>query len=261
MTIQSTLYFSAFFALLAAAIYLYVGWRLGKRVVSSANARLAWQAFTVWWFGLAGTTLISALLNLFGAWDLTDLPLYVTATYINVLVLCVALWGLVYYLIYLFTGNRSLLVPLAVFYFIFYILLVYYVTASTPESIDVYRWRTALSYRAQLTGPFYTLLILMLLVPQILGGLAYFFLYFRVTEATQKYRTLLVSWSIIIWFLSPFFALAGGLADEDWWQLVSRLIGLIAALTILMAYLPPRWLQQRYGIIALPDENQAEYIG
>ena len=100
------------------------------------------------------------------------------------------------------------------------------------------------------------MLIVLLLLPQIIGGFAYFTLYFRVTETTQKYRILLVSWSIIIWFLSPLAALAGGLAEQDWWQLASRLIGLAAALTILIAYLPPRWLKQRYGIISLPDENQ-----
>jgi hypothetical protein len=30
---------------------------------------------------------------------------------------------------------------------------------------------------------------------------------------------------------------------------------LAAALTILMAYQPPRWLKQRYGIISLGDEG------
>ena len=74
MTIQSTLLFSALFALLAASIYAYVGWRLSKRVIPSSRARLAWGSFTVWWYGLAGTTLISGLLNLFGAFGLTESP-------------------------------------------------------------------------------------------------------------------------------------------------------------------------------------------
>lgn len=51
MTIQSTLWFSALLALAAAGIYAYVGWRLGKRIVPSSDARLAWQSFTVWWYG------------------------------------------------------------------------------------------------------------------------------------------------------------------------------------------------------------------
>jgi hypothetical protein len=258
MTIQSTLLFSAFFALVAASMYAYVGWRLSKRLISSSEARLAWRSFTVWWYGLAITTLIGGFLNLFGAFGLTSLPLFVTATYINILVICIALWGLVYYLIYLFTGNRRLLVPLAIFYIFYYVLLVYYITASIPENINVDRWRTAVDYRAPLTGPFFVMVVVLLLLPQIIGGFAYFTLYFRVAEVTQKYRILLVSGSIIVWFLSPIAALAGGLAQQDWWQLASRLIGLAAALTILMAYLPPRWLKQRYGIISLLDESQEE---
>ncbi len=257
MTLQSTLLFNTLFAVTSASIYAYVGWRLSKRVISSSEARLAWGSFTVWWYGLAAITLIGGFLSLFGAFGLTSLPLFVTATYINILVICVALWGLLYYLIYLFTGNRRLLLPLAVFYIIYYILLVYYITASTPENVNVGRWNTTLAYRAPLTGPFFVLIIVLLLLPQIIGGLAYFTLYFKVPEATQKYRILLVSWSIIVWFLSPLFALAGGLAQQDWWQVASRFIGLAAALTILMAYLPPRWLKQRYGILSLSDESQA----
>jgi hypothetical protein len=256
MTTQTTLLFSALFAFVAASIYAYVGWRLSKRIVASSEAKLAWQSFTVWWYSLAATTFISGLLNLFGAFGLTILPLFVAATYINLLVLCLALWGLLYYLIYLFTGNSQLLMPLAIFYILYFALLVYYITASVPESINVDRWRATLDYRTPLTGPFFVFVILLLLLPQVIGGLAYFTLYFRVTDVTQKYRVLLVSWSIIIWFLSPFIAIAGGLAEQDWWQLVSRLIGLAAALTILMAYLPPRWLKERYGIVSLREETQ-----
>lgn len=148
------------------------------------------------------------------------------------------------------------MVMLAVFYTIYYVLLVYYITASTPGDVNVGRWSTTLAYRTPLTGPFFVLVIVLLLLPQIIGGLAYFILYFRVPGVTQKYRVLLVSWSIIVWFLSPLIALAGGLAQQDWWQLVSRLIGLTAALTILMAYLPPRWLQDRYGITSLSNQSQ-----
>ena len=48
-----------------------------------------------------------------------------------------------------------------------------------------------------------SILAVLLLLPQIIGSFAYFTLYFRVTDVTQKYRILLVSWSIIVWFLSP----------------------------------------------------------
>jgi hypothetical protein len=258
MTIQPTLFLSVFFAVGAACIYGYVGWRLSKRIVSSSDARLAWGSFTIWWYGLAATTLIGALPDLFGALSLTSLPLFVTAMYANILVICIALWGLLYYLIYLFTGNRRSLLPLTVFYATYYVLLVYYITASIPDNINVGRWSTTIVYRSPLTGPFFVVIVLLLLLPQIIGGFAYFSLYFRVQEVTQKYRVLLVSWSIIAWFLSPLIALAGGLTQQDWWEIASRFIGLAAALIILLAYLPPLWLKERYGVISLSDESQEE---
>ena len=255
MTIQPTLLFSALFSLLTAGIYIYIGWRLSQRVISSSRAQLAWGSFTIWWYGLAATTLVSAFLSLLGAVGITSLPLYVTANYINLLIICLALCGLLYYLIYLFTGSSRSLMLLAIFYLIYYILLVYYITASTPIGVKIGRWSTPLDYHSQLTGLFFDIILILLLLPPIIGGLAYFTLYFRVSDATQKYRILLVSWSIIIWFLSPLIAQVGGLAEQDWWQLMSRSIGLAAALTILMAYLPPHWLKQRYGILSLTDEN------
>ena len=254
MTIQPTLLFSALFGLLAAGIYMYVGWRLSKRVISSSRAQLAWGSFTVWWYGLAAITLIGAFLSLFGAVGITSLPLFVTANYINLLIICLALCALLYYLIYLFTGNSRSLILLAIFYLIYYILLVYYITASTPIGVKVGRWNTTLDYHSQLTGPFFAIILILLFLPPIIGGLAYFTLYFRVSDITQKYRILLVSWSIIIWFFSILIAQVGGLAEQDWWQLVTRFIGLAAASTILIAYLPPRWLKQRYGILSLNDE-------
>ena len=256
MTTQSTLLFSALFAILAAGIYTYTGWRLGKRVVSSSEARLAWVSFTVWWYGLSIATFLGGLQNLFGAVGLTDLPLFVTASYLNLQVTCIALLGLLYYLIYLYTGNQNSLWVLSVFYIVFYILLVYLINVMAPNGVNVERWNAALSYGSTPSATFIILLVVLLIIPPVLGGLAYFMLYFRVTEITQKYRIFLVSWSIIIWFLSPVAALAGGVSQQDWWEFASRLIGLAAASTILMAYLPPKWLKQRYGIISLADEGQ-----
>lgn len=246
--------FSAFFAVTAAVIYAYVGWRLGKRVITSSDGRLAWVAFTIWWYGLAVTTLIGGFQNLLGAIGITTLSLFVTATYVNIFPACIALWGLLYYLLYLFTGNRRSFLPLTLFYIIYYILLVYYTTASTPEGVEVGRWTTTLIYRTPLTGPFFVILAVLLFFPQIIGSIAYFTVYFRVTDATQRYRILLVSGSIMVWLLSPYVALAGGIAQNDWWHFASRFIGLAAPLTVLMAYLPPYWVKRRYGLISLSDE-------
>src|SRR5436190_1202516 len=164
MTTQLTLFIGTAFALIGGITYIFIGWWLSRRVVSSSDARLAWQAFTIWWFGLAATTLLGALQNMFGGFGLTDLPLFITVSYVNLLASCIALWGLVYYLLYLFTGNSSALVPVSIFYLIYYILLVYFYAASVPSGVEIGRWNVTLVFGNTLTGPFFILLVTLLLL-------------------------------------------------------------------------------------------------
>lgn len=253
--VQPTLLFGALLSSLCAGIYFYVGRVLSGRHSESPDSRLAWRLFVVWWYALSAATLSGAILSLFGAVGIAGLPFFTTMTLMNLLAICVALYGLVFYLLYLFTGNRAILGPLSVFYICYFGLLVYYVQASQPISVTVQRWQATLVYQNQLRGPIFTVAILLLLFPPIIGGLAYFTLYFRVKPVSQRYRILLVSWSIIGWFLSSLLANISGLSQYDWWQIVSRLIGLGAALAILFAYQPPVWIKRRFGVSALVEEK------
>lgn len=253
--IQPTLLFGALLSILCAGIYFYVGQVLRRRRSDSPDSRLAWRLFVAWWYALSAATLSGAILSLLGAFGIVGLPLFTTITIVNFLAICVALYGLVFYLLYLYTGKRWILAPLSIFYIAYYGLLVYYVQASQPISVTVQPWRATLVYQNPLRGPIFSLALILLLFPPIVGGLAYFMLYFQVKPATQRYRILLVSWSIIIWFLSTFFVSSAGLSDENWWQVISRLIGLAAALTILFAYQPPSWVKRRFGVAALTEEK------
>jgi hypothetical protein len=119
------------------------------------------------------------------------------------------------------------------------------------------RWGTSLAYATRISGPLFVLVLLLLVFPQIIAGLAYFTLYFRVSDPTQRYRILLVSWSIVIWFGS---GLAGTLidaGDNDLFQLIRRAIGVVAALAILMAYLPPVWIRRRLRVVSPGEEALA----
>ncbi len=253
--IQPTLLFGASLSILSAGIYYYVGYVLSRRHSSSADTRLAWRLFVVWWFALAASTFSGAVLSLLGAFGIAGLPLFITITLMNLLATCVALYGLMFYLLYLFTGNRKLIGPLSVFYIAYYALLVYYIQASEPIRVNVGRWNATLAYQHQIQGPLFLIAISLLVFPQIIGSLAYFTLYFRVQTSTQKYRILLVSWSIIIWFLSAFLASISGLAQYDWWQIASRLIGLSAALAITFAYQPPLWIKRYFSVTSIAEES------
>jgi hypothetical protein len=250
--IQPTLLFGAFLSFLSAGIYFYVGQVLSRRRQSTSEASLAWLMFVTWWYALALATLMGGMLSLLGAFGIIGLPLFTTITIINLLTTCVGLFGLIFYLLYLYTGKAGLIWPAGIFYFFYYGFLVYVVEASDPVGVTINRWNTSLQFQT-IRGPLIVLVLVLLVFPQILGSLAYFMLFFQVKAKTQKYRILLVSWSIIIWFLSAFLASIAGLSQQDWWQIASRLIALGAALTILFAYQPPSWIKRRFGVAAITE--------
>ncbi len=250
---QPTLLFGATLSVLCAGIYFYVGRVLSHRRQSSPETGLAWLMFVVWWYALAAATLSGGILSLLGAFQIVSLSLFTTVTLMNLLTICIALYGLMFYLLYLYTGNRGLIAPLGVFYFLYYGLTIYFILASEPIGVQVTRWTASLENQNIIRGPLYLIALSLLVFPQIIGSLAYFMLYFRVSAPTQRYRILLVSWSIIIWFTSSFLASISGMSEMDWWQIASRLIGLGAALTILFAYQPPSWIKRRFGVAAIAE--------
>jgi hypothetical protein len=251
--IQPTLLFGATLAFLCAGIYFYVGRVLSRRRQNSSGASMAWLMFVTWWYALALATLSGGVLSLMGAIGIIGLALYTTITIINLLTTCAALFGLMFYLLYLYTGKTSLIWPIGISYFFYYGLLVYIVEASDPVGVTVNRWNTSLQSKNVIQGPLYLIALFLLVFPQIIGSLAYFMLVFQVKAKTQRYRIVLVSWSIIIWFLSSFLASISGLSQQDWWQIASRLIGLGAAFTILFAYQPPSWVKRRFGVAAIAE--------
>jgi hypothetical protein len=251
---QVTLLQGAGFAVLVAVVYAYVGWRLGQRKVSE-DAKLAVGQFSVWWLALAGTTLLGGVQSVLAVLGKADLDLFVTITYLNIGIICFALRGLLFYLGYLFTGRRRILAGLTVFYGLSYVLLLWYLVSAHPTGVDVRRWSTTLTYEEPLAGPLFGAVVALLLIPQMVGAALYLTLYRKAQTSTQRYRILLVSLSILVWFGSTLAAASGNLSQSDSWQLASRFIGLGAAVAILLAYHPPPWVKRRYGLLSIGDEG------
>lgn len=249
-----TLLVSAAFSLLNGAAYLYVGRRLSARQVSE-YASLAHGLFVLWWAALGVSSLLGAVqIGLYlGGW----LPIWIydTFTALNLLLLVIGLWGLLYYLVFLYTGRRGAWAPLAAFYLVFYAAIQalgnYY---DRPTVLGDNGWN--LVERPEIDVPQVTLwlFLLGLVGPQIGAALAYLRLYGKAEDTTQRYRIAMVSGSIIIWFgatLAASLAEVGALAA---WQVASRLLALAAAGAILIAYLPPPVVQRRFGIRSIEED-------
>ncbi len=247
---DATLTVAVIYGVLVTILYAYVGRSVGGRQVSP-QARLAQQLFVIWWYGLAASSLIGAVQTILYINGRLSVVMFSVLGQLVLLLIIVALWGLLYYLVYLYTGSRRSIIPLSIFYVAFYVVLLAMSLTNPVERLVDDGWSITGEPALEFSRIAGILLTLVLIGPQIGAGLAYFRLYFKVDDRTQKYRIALVSWSIIVWFGLATLGSLAQLSDVTAWQWISRFLGLAAALTILAAYRPPGWVQRKYGIKAL----------
>jgi hypothetical protein len=231
---QATLVTSLVFALASAAVFGLVARTVHRRPVS-AEARAARNCFVLWWSCLSVLSLVGALLLL--PFVPLDVPLFLEATIALLLILCAGLWGLQYYLVYLYTNSRRSLVPLALGYLALFGLLMYVTLKTAPFHVEATKWGPMLKGATDLQGtPIYWVVILLFLVPTLVAAGAYLSLYRKTSEPVQRRRIILVGLSLLLWFGTGLGASVGNVSLADWWQVASRIISLTAATTIYYAF-------------------------
>lgn len=232
-----------------AVLLFYVGRVVAARK-GSPPAKRALQAFGAWWDGLAFTVLVNAVKEAVAALgferEMGVVPLLDLLQYASIVALCIAVWGLLYYLIYLFTGNERWRVPLATFYAAYALVGLAFVWRMDPAGVAAGKWFVTWAYTAPAAGgAFLVVLTLLLLLPQIVGAALYLRAARHATTALSRYRIRLVSWALILWLGITLVAPFVQLGRFEWWQAGGRLVGLVAALAILMAYRPPPAIARR----------------
>jgi hypothetical protein len=262
----------------AASIPLFalVAYVVGRRQVS-AEARGARNGFLLWWAGLAFLGLFVLAFDPKIGIDLygygIDFVLVVIYVILGGYFAMIA--GLVYYLLYLYTGKRSLKWWVVGFYVLMFVYLVYYLQSLQPtigvrpdgqRFLDVADRPSGLDIRSLvLTAGF--------VLPPIGAAVAYLALFFRVKDRTGKYRILLVSVAILLVFL---FSLGSSLANlgspeppstvdeqralersEDLRGVFSGLLSALAAGLVFLAFRPPGWVQAKYGIRSTEDRIES----
>lgn len=223
---------------LSALVFVSVGRAVTKRPVSPdlLNVR---NAFGAWWYGLGVSSLLGVVqIAAFAATAGSDPALLTGISIISVASLCIALWGLLYYLVVLFTNSQRWRWPLAACYAVFFAAILYLVLRLNPTGYHLEGYQLTTDQAESLQGNGFVLgFVLVLLLPQMLAALAYLSLYRKVQDPVQRRRVLLVGLSILLWFGSGFVgSLVPNAARSPWWQLGSRLFGLAAAGVIYYAY-------------------------
>ncbi len=235
----------------AVAVYASVGWIVWHRQTSD-NAQLANRGFSVWWLGLAALGVVTVPAG-FG-WNIAESGLTVWRIWIYVLipVIYVALGGLLYYMLYLYTGRHGLYKPIVGFYVLLTAFLVWVVEGGRPFLATDEGGETVVEYATPLPDWVGLTWSLLVILPVLVAAIMYGALFFRTHVREVRYRIALVSGGIVLWFTFSFvttLASIGSATDEApyWQDVTGQLLGLLAASMALLAFMPPlrirRWFE------------------
>lgn len=237
--------------LVTAALYIWVA-RIVLVKDVEGEAKRANVMFAVWWLALALLYFVAPLLSLPPQFGYRDLALAVTVLNIVFLLIVVAIWGLVYYLAYLYTGDKRWFWPLAVFYFLLGCGLLYFLTWLDPSG---FKDDGSLAFTKQSTGapaisPVISIAFgLAFIIPVLIAAVAYGTLFFRVHEPGPRYRIGMVSGAFILQFgwsaISTILQLSVKYPDSLGLALLGNALGIASAVIILLAFRPPRGIRER----------------
>lgn len=241
----ATLLLGGLLAIGSAVLFGYVGRVVAERA-PTGEARVANSLFSAWWVLLAVATAAPGILSLVAAYLPPQLFVHVAVTQATLILISAALACLLYYLIYIYTGKTRALRPVMLGYALYAFTLLLWIAYARPIAVEVGDWGAMLRYERPLEGPLSIILVLLLVGPQIVGALAYFSLVWRVRGRERRFRIVLVSLAIIVWFGTSLLGNLAGFVDSPAWEIVSRLVAFFAAASVLLAYRPPsrlrRWL-------------------
>lgn len=233
--------------LVSAALYIWVA-RIVLAKGVEGEAKRANTMFALWWIALAFLYLAAPFYSLppqvFGY---EDLALAVTLLNVLLLVIVAAIWGLVYYLVYLYTGNAKWFWPIAAGYFALGGILLYAVAYLHP--IGFQADGTLQFEHQQLSGAPAIALGLLFSLPVVLAALAYGSLFFRVKEPGPRYRIGMVAGAFILQFgwstVSSLLQLQRRYPGSITLALAGNALGIVAAVIILLAFRPPAAIRAR----------------
>lgn len=241
--------------LIGAASFLYAG-RAVRSEMRQTAAPSAGAAFAVWWSAIGAYLAIEGAMTIAGALGYTALVPWLVVRYLGYVLIGAGLWGLTYYVAFVWTGRQGLRVPLAVLFAALSATLIGYFVTRRPLSVVAQDWLVGFTFAAEPTGPLYTAILTGFALPPIAAAFGYLSLWSRTQRRDQRYRIALVSVSIILYLGS---GLVVRLGTNDFLMFVNlALFGLGMAAAVLLAYRPPRAIRAWLGIGATGYRPQDE---
>lgn len=222
---------------------------LGTRLLQNAPALDAGRAIrrlAAWWLGLAVYVTANQVALAAGIAGAGSRLVVATLTYVALVALAVALWGLVSYLAFVFTGRRGAFVVVSAFYAVQLMLGLAYLASLGPAGIEVTDDGARPLYDREPGGAGGLAYFGFFLLPPIVAAGCFAYFSRRAPDRTTRYRSRAVGAGIFVWFFAAIAASGAGTSAAL--TVGGPLLGLACMLVIVSAYLPPRWLQRR-GVV------------
>jgi hypothetical protein len=250
----TTLALAGIYGVAVSFVYALAG-RLAWKRRQEGRGQLAGGMFAIWWWALGLATFVGALMNLAGSTGDPDFTLVLSLSYFNLWLVLIGLAGLLFYLVYVYTGRMWTIYPIFGGYFLLYVWLVYIINENRAIGVDVRRWSVQVEYEKTLDSTSTLVFVLALILPTMIASVAYFLLAFRFKEREIRYRIFLIAPSLFVWFGASLAASLAGVSQQDWWQVTSRIISFTAALFVVLAFDPPAWVRKRFQLDAPLDSQ------
>lgn len=224
-------------------------WTTGSvllRRPSSGEGRLALRSFALWWFAAGSIMFLLAAPTTLWLTGVRDPRAFVALTYAEAIPVALALFGLAHHLIFLYTGSHRHVRWLAAAYIVFFFFELYYFGQFGERHVEVTRFSVR-AIAAEAPAAWLRILFgLMVAGPILLALGAYAWLWTRTKEREPRFRIAMVSAAFTVWFVPVLVGFVLGWDQADWFPIVYEAPGVLAAVLILLAYLPPppmaRWL-------------------
>ncbi len=250
-----SLAFSLALTFVTASLFASVGVLIARRRVSE-SARSANAAFAVWWGGAAATLALQGVHTLLGLFGLRSIGLHLAVNYAQLATLTLSVWGLLYYLVYVHTGDRRLAFPLAVNEVVVFLFGLYYYGALAPWVVEDSAWEIRVVGMGNPPAAVSIGFGFMLAGPIVIAAILYAALFRRVTDAPNRYRMILTTMAFTGRFGTILVGFAFGLEAKPWFTLMYEVPSLIAALLVLAAYHPPASARKKWGARGALDASE-----
>jgi hypothetical protein len=231
----ATLALSLALTLGTSALLAYAGALILRRPTDE-EAKRALRLFAVWWFSVAAVVLLGGSATILSLAGVDSIRLQTALSYLTAVPLTLALWSLLYYLIFIYTGRPSAIWPLTLAYGVFFAFEMFYFSSfgdrsfqETPYSIRLVAARQPPAWVSVTFG-------LLLAVPILFVVVGYASLWFRTQEPDVRRRIGLVSSAFALWFGVVLAAFLLGWDRQDWFPLVYQAPGVVAGALVVTAY-------------------------